>query len=87
MIDLDDDEEEEMADLTGVEYSKDIWWCQNAEQFEEYKEWEAAVDRQEVNFRNNRFHWVCVYVICSLSLRAWSGRGLKVSVGYNNVPG
>lgn len=54
MMDLDDDEEEEMGCLTGVEYSEDIWWCQNAEHFEEYKEWEAGVDRQEVRLRNNQ---------------------------------
>lgn len=46
--DLDDDEEDDVSNLDGVEFSKDIWWVKDAEEFEEYKRWEKMVDQQEV---------------------------------------
>ncbi|CAM9842430.1 unnamed protein product [Sphacelaria rigidula] len=46
-FDGDDDEEEEMGNLADVPFGEEIWWCKDAEEYENYKLWETAVDKQE----------------------------------------
>lgn len=56
-FDGDDDEEEEMGNLTDVPFSEEIWWCKDAEEYENYKLWEAAVDKQEVAHETACVHY------------------------------